>query len=307
MEAAPLGRTGIAIGRVGFGCAAIGGYDYGAADDRESLAAAQAALDAGVTFFDTADVYGLGHAEEVLGRALAGRVSDVVVATKVGVRWDASGRTTRDLSPAWVVEALEGSLKRLGVDCIPLYQLHWPDPATPLAETLAALERCREAGKIRHLGCCNFPLELVEAAQASGRLESVQVPLSLAQGEWVSAASACVSRWGMSVLCYNSLAQGLFGGRYHGSTTFSSDDLRSRSTLFQGGQKEHNLAILERVRVVAARLDRSPAEVAIRWVLDQPSVTCAIAGARRAEQVQQNVRAAGWRLTAADAHYLSEG
>jgi aryl-alcohol dehydrogenase-like predicted oxidoreductase len=307
MESASLGRTGLRVSRVGFGCAAIGGYDYGPADDRDSIGAVRAALDAGVTFFDTADVYGLGHAEEILGRALGPRARDAVIATKVGVRWDSSGRTARDLNPAWVVGALEGSLQRLGVDCIPLYQIHWPDPDTPIGETMQALERCREAGKILHLGCCNFSVELVDSAQDAGRLESIQLPLSLGQREWEAVAEACDSRHGMSVLCYNPLAQGLFGGRYSRASVFGPEDLRSRSGLFQGEQFEANLAILDRLRVVAARLGRTPAQVAIRWVLEQPGITCAITGARRASQVVENVAASGWRLDAATSQFLTQG
>lgn len=307
MEQALLGRSGMALSRIGLGCAAIGGYDYGPTDDRESCAAVEAALAAGVTCFDTADIYGLGRAEEVLRRGLGNRVRDVVVATKVGVRWDAAGRTVRDLSPGWVVQALEGSLRRLGLDCIPLYQLHWPDPDTPIEETMQALERCRKAGKVLHLGCCNFSIELVEAAQSVGRLESIQLPFSLGQRDSASVARICHARFGMSVLCYNPLAQGLFGGRYNRDTSFGADDLRSRSALFQGDRREENLEILERLRIVAARLERTPAEVAIRWVLEQPAVTCAIAGAKRPAQVLENVRAAGWQLSTADSQFLSQG
>ena len=306
MEQARLGRTGLRLSRVGLGCAAIGGADYGPTDDRESIAAVRAALDVGVNYFDTADIYGLGHSEEILGRALGPRARDVVIATKVGVRW-VGGRTTRDLSPAWVVEALEGSLRRLGVDCIPLYQIHWPDPATPIEETMAALERCREAGKVLHLGCCNFPIDLVEQAQRVGRLESAQLPLSLGQREWEPVARACDSGFGMSVLCYNPLAQGLFGGKYTRDTVFDQQDLRSRSALFHGQQLEANLAILDRLVSVAARLGRSPAQVAIRWVIERPGVACAIAGARRASQVMDNVAASGWRLDEATSRLLTQG
>jgi aryl-alcohol dehydrogenase-like predicted oxidoreductase len=307
MEETPLGQTALGLSRVGFGCAAIGGYDYGPTDDRESIGAVEAALEAGVTLFDTADIYGLGHADEVLRRGLGDRARDVVIATKVGVRWDEAGRTTRDLSPGWIVRALETSLRRLGIECIPLYQLHWPDPDTPIGETMQALERCREAGKVLHLGCCNFSLELVEAAQAVGRLESIQLPFSLGQREWASAARVCNSRFGMSVLCYNPLAQGLFGGCYGRETVFGPGDLRSRSALFQGMLHEENFATLDRLQMVAARLKRSTSEVAIRWVLEQPAVACAITGAKRPAQVRENVRAADWRLSTADLEFLSGG
>lgn len=156
MDRVSLGSTDLHVSRVGFGCAVMGGWDYGAADDNESISAVHAALDQGINFFDTADVYGLGHAEEVLGRALRDQGDDVVVATKFGVRWDAQGRTVRDCSPGWVVRALEDSLRRLGRERISLYQIHWPDPTVPIEDTMEALERCRAQGKIQHIGCCNF-------------------------------------------------------------------------------------------------------------------------------------------------------
>ena len=156
MEYVKFGSTPLTISRIGVGCAAIGGYDYGKVDDRESVTAIRKAFDLGITFFDTADVYGFGHAEEILAQALGKHRAEVIVATKFGVSWEGKGRTTRDISAARVVEALEGSLRRLKLECIPLYQIHWHDFRTSLEETMQALKRCQEAGKVRFVGCCNF-------------------------------------------------------------------------------------------------------------------------------------------------------
>ncbi|HEX3868310.1 MAG TPA: aldo/keto reductase, partial [Gemmatimonadaceae bacterium] len=172
MEYVTLGRGGPSVSRVAFGCAAIGGADYGPADDADSLRAAHQAIDLGINFFDVADVYGFGRAERVLGEALASKSSaNVIVATKGGVRWDDRGRTQRDSSPDWISTAIDASLSRLRVERIDLYQLHWPDPKTPIEDTLDLLERRREDGKIGQIGCTNFPLPLIDRAQRATRLD----------------------------------------------------------------------------------------------------------------------------------------
>ena len=301
-----MGRADLAVSRVAFGCAAIGGYDYGGADDAMSERAVRAALDAGITLFDTADVYGFGHAESILGRALGADRHRVAIATKCGVRWGPDGRTRRDASPAYITSAVDASLRRLGVDCITLMQIHWPDPSTPIAETMHALERCREAGKVRYLGCCNFDFELVEEAQRHGRLESQQLPLAVGQREWAECARACADRHGMAVLCYNTLAQGLFSGKFAPGTAFPAEDLRSRSALFAGERGTANFALLERLREAACREGRTPAQVAVRWVLAQPGVTSAIVGARSPEQVEENVAAVADAALAVATHHLTD-
>lgn len=308
MEYVPLGRTGTLVSRIGFGCAAMGGYDYGVADDLQSRAAVRAAIEAGITMFDTADVYGLGRAETVLGQALrdAG-ARDVVVATKGGVRWDTRGRTVRDSSVAWIAEAVDGSLRRLGIERITLYQLHWPDPGTPLDETLGFLERCQFEGKIAHVGLCNMDAREVSSAQRRLRVESLQLPLSLAEPQALPTLSGVSERHGMLTLTYSSLAHGLFSGKFDRHATFSGTDLRSRSPLFRGPQLEANLAIIDRLRAVAERHSRTCAEVAVRWVLEQPGVGVALTGIRTAAQARENAAAADWTLPPADMLYLQGG
>jgi aryl-alcohol dehydrogenase-like predicted oxidoreductase len=304
LEFVRFGSTDLTVSRVGVGCAAIGGYDYGKVDDRDSVAAIRRALDLGVKFFDTADVYGFGHSEEILARALGKHRNEVTIATKFGVNWEGKGGTTRDISGARVVEALEGSLRRLKLDCIPVYQIHWHDFKTPLEETMEALKRCQEAGKVRFAGCCNFSKDLVEQAQAHSRLESLQLPYSLAQPGSREDVVYCHEKYRMAILSYSPLAQGFFGGKYGRNSKFEGTDLRRRSELFGGEKLEMNLALLERLRKVGARYGRTPAQVAIRWILEEPSITCVLTGIKRAEQIEENLGALGWSLTPGDMDFL---
>jgi aryl-alcohol dehydrogenase-like predicted oxidoreductase len=166
--------TGFRVSRIGFGCAPMGGYDYGNVREGESIDAVHKALDMGINFFDTADVYGFGRAEEVLGRALGTERNNVIIATKFGLKWDASSRVSRDCSKKRVYQAIEGSLRRLKIEAITLYQIHWPDPETSIEETMEALLLSKEAGKIKHIGCSNFKIDLVQQCQKVGRLEFLQ-------------------------------------------------------------------------------------------------------------------------------------
>lgn len=307
MEYCSLGCSGLMVSRLAFGCAAMSGFDYGAVDDRESERAVHRAIELGVNFFDTADVYGLGHAEEVLGRALRPYAvrSDILVATKFGVRWDAHGQTEHDLSPRRVRQAVEGSLRRLQLDCIPLYQIHWPDERVPIAQTLEALRECQERQQIAVIGCCNFSAALVEEAQQFGRLESLQLPFSLAQGGNEATFCSAMKERHMATLAYNVLAQGLLTGKYSRDSTFEGTDLRQRSDLFRGAMFERNLNLLQRVRAVAMRRGKTPAQVAIRWALDSPWLSCAITGVKRVEQIEENVGAMDWILSEEDWQFLS--
>ncbi|MBU1858309.1 MAG: aldo/keto reductase [Verrucomicrobia bacterium] len=307
MEYAKFGRTDLKISRIGFGCAAIGGYDYGKTDDRESINAILTALDQGINFFDTADIYGFGHSEEVLGRAIRSRQDEAVIATKVGVVWRPDGSTFRDLSRAAVFRAVEASLQRLGVSCIHLCQIHWPDAKVPIEETMEALLECQTMGKVRYIGCCNFSAELVDRAQACGRLDSIQMPFSLGQRYYDCILKECVGKYEMSAFAYNVLAQGLFTGKYAGNSSFQGTDLRQRSELFAGDKLAINLAALERIENVVRKRGKTVARVAIRWVLDHPFITCALTGIKTCGQVVENAGACDWRLAPEDFEHLSSG
>jgi len=304
MEYIRLGLTETYVSRIAFGCAAIGGYDYGKVNDRESIRAVRKALDLGINFFDTADVYGFGHSEEILAEALGAERHNVIIGTKFGVRWDARGKTYRDISSVSVAQALEASLRRLRLDCIPLYQIHWPDQRTDISETMHQLMRLQESGKIRFIGCCNFPSAMLREAQAYCRSESIQLPFSLLQQDSEHTLAECRQTYSMSALCYNVLAQGFFSGKYGLNSQFDGSDLRRKSVIFQPNHLTDNLALLERIRLVADRYGKTPAQVAIRWVLDHSPNSCALAGIKQAHQAAENAGAAGWKLSDSDLVYL---
>jgi myo-inositol catabolism protein IolS len=306
MEYGKLGKTGLEISRIGFGCWAIGGHGYGKVDDAESIEAIRKALDAGVNFFDTADVYGFGHSEEILSKALGEERTSVVVASKFGVTWDRSGRTSYDCSPKRVVKALENSLRRLRLEAIPLYQIHWYDNVTPLSETLEALKRCQEAGKIRHIGCSNFPLQLLSQAEELCGIESLQRPYNLFERSLENDMMACVDQLNVSVIAYNVLARGLFSGKYTFHTVFGEADTRSLDSNFRGEQLTRNLEFVSRIREIGRAYGKTPSQVAIRWALDNERVTSALVGAVTKRQVLENVGAAGWNLSSEDYRYLKE-
>jgi aryl-alcohol dehydrogenase-like predicted oxidoreductase len=291
MQYSRLGLTDFQVSRICFGCSGIGGYDYGPTDDKISIAAVRRAVELGVNFFDTADVYGLGRSERVLREALGAQCSELVVTTKVGVRWDESGNTRRDLSPEWITQALEVSLRRLKLEAITLYQIHWPDPNTPLEDTLAILLRLQEAGKIVHVGCCNVDQRFISRAQNVLRLETVQLPFSLIDTRHKSVFETCATDYSMSGLCYNVLAHGLFGGRYNLTSTFAKTDLRRRVRDFQGERFAENLAYLRQLQLYANAIGRTPAQVAIQWVLRSGYITSAIVGMKTPGQVDANILA----------------
>jgi aryl-alcohol dehydrogenase-like predicted oxidoreductase len=297
MEYAQLGEQ--TISRIGFGCAPMGGFDYGAVDDDVSIDAVHAALDAGVNFFDVADIYGFGHAEEVLGRALQSRRNDAVIATKFGLV-QRDGSVVRDASAAHVAEAVDRSLRRLGIDCIDLYQLHWPDPQTSLEVTAAALESCRKAGKIRMIGCCNMTAADVAAFHAIAPVASVQVAYNLL----CRAAEADLFDWcranGVKLLAHSTLARGFLAGR---ANEFSGTDTRVRSRYFE--TNDAGEALRGEIRRVAEARGVTAANVAVRWAL-QRGADCALVGVRDRTQLEEHAGVGGWSLTSAELRALDD-
>lgn len=304
MEYTRLGGTGETISVVGFGGWAIGGHGYGKADDSQSIRSIRKAMDLGINIFDTADVYGFGHSEEVLSKALETRIKDVVVATKFGVRWDGSGRTFRDCSVGYLAEALEGSLRRLRTDCIPLYQLHWHDGVTPIADVFEALIRYRDVGKVRHIGCSNIASSVIANAPFSSEVRSAQVRFGVGFPESRNELADFRARHDMSTLVYGVLMRGLLSGKYDGNTVFGERDTRGTDSAFRD-DIERAAVILEGIRALSARYRKTPAQVAIRWALDEPFVSCAVVGIRSEWQAIENAGACGWSLSEEDRIYLS--
>ena len=296
MESFQLARSNLRVSRVGLGGCPLGGHGWGQVDDAESHHAVERAYDLGVNFFDTADVYGLGHSEELLRKALGRRRRDVVIASKFGVRWDSAGKTWKDASPAYLRTALEASLRRLGLECIPLYYVHWPDAKTPIEDTMAELERCRRAGKIHAIGVSNFSAAQLQKACQVVPIAALQLQYSLVDRESATEVLNVASQHDVPFVTWGSLAQGLLTGKYDETASFDTNDRRHRYENFCGDKFHRNLKTVALLKQSSLRINRSPAQIAIRWVLDSTNVGTVLFGAKRASQVEENLAALDWRL-----------
>jgi aryl-alcohol dehydrogenase-like predicted oxidoreductase len=304
-----LGGAGPELSVVGVGAWAIGGpwrFGWGPQDDDESIAALHKAFDAGVTWVDTAAVYGLGHSEEVVGQVLRERAGEGLVFTKCGRPWYGreNNEPTYDLRPETIRFELEQSLKRLGTDHVDLYQFHWPDTTTgtPVEDSWGTMAELVTEGKVRWAGVCNFDLELLERCERIRHVDSLQPPYSLLD----RAAAAELIPWcaanGTGVIGYSPLGSGLLSGGFDAQRArdLPEGDWRRSSPEFQEPALSRNLALAERLEPVAERHAVPVAAVAVAWVLATPGVTGAIVGARRPSQVDGWLPAGSVQLTDAD-------
>jgi len=296
METRRIGSLDVSV--VGVGC-----NNFGTRLDAEGTAAVvRAALDAGITFFDTADVYGGGKSEELLGHALGSRREEVVLATKFGIPMEGQGSGA---SPEYIRLAVEASLKRLRTDRIDLYQLHRPDREVPISETLGALTELVRAGKVREIGCSNFSLEQLREAEAaaeggSARFVSVQNRYNMLTRDPERDILPECARQGIAFIPYSPLANGLLTGKFR-----LGQPVPEGTRIGAGGRAgeiltERNLAVVEELIKFAKSRGHSLLDLAFSWLLSRPVVASVIAGAMRPEQVQANVAAAGWQLTDQD-------
>jgi aryl-alcohol dehydrogenase-like predicted oxidoreductase len=279
------------VSRIALGGCPFGGHGWGAVDDTESVTAVRAAVDAGVTFFDTADVYGLGHSEELLSLALAADRHRVTVATKFGVRMAADGQAFRDVSPAWARSAVEASLRRLRLERIPLYYMHWPDGKTCIEDVIGALADLRDEGKIGAIGLSNVTAAEIQRATQVATISAVQVQYSLVDRYEAETLLQTTRRLSIPLITWGSLAQGLLTGKYDEKSVFPLTDRRSRYENFQHPKLAANMHVVRRLRKVAATVHASPGQVAIRWLLDQSGVGAVLFGAKNVSQVAENVHA----------------
>jgi aryl-alcohol dehydrogenase-like predicted oxidoreductase len=306
LQTAPLGATGLEITRVGFGAWALGGggYDWGwgTQDDDASIAAIQHALDLGVNWIDTAAQYGFGHSEEVVGRALAGLAERPYVFTKGG-QPEGPGRTTvQSLRRDSLWRELEGSLHRLGLDAVDLYQIHWPIPDEQIEEGWTTLAEFKEKGLVRHIGVSNFGVEQLRRIQQIAPVETLQPQYSLIVRDARDEILPFAEREGIGVIVYSPMGSGLLTG---GMTrqriaNLPEDDWRKHDPRFQEPRLSQYLALVERLRSVADAYDTSLGAVAVAWTLSNPAVDGAIVGFRRPDQVDPIVGAANLELTDED-------
>jgi aryl-alcohol dehydrogenase-like predicted oxidoreductase len=306
MEYSNLGGGPVRISRLGFGCGPASGYDYGPLDKIEWSAAVRAALEQGVNFFDVAEIYGFGQAEEMLSEALGKKRHEVVIGTKCGLVWNDSRKIARDLSGKSILNSLEGSLRRLRLDTIPLYQVHWPDPATPIEESLETLGRCQEQGKIQCLGISNFSLDLLRKAFSICPFESNQLAYNLLCREPEDDVFPWCQSSQVSILAHSGLARGLLAGKRPLGTGFESTDTRKHSPYFSDWGLVEKRNLLEVIRQLSRKRGRAFPSIAIRWVLDNSSVSSVLVGIKSRGQLQGNLEAMGWSLTADERELLLE-
>lgn len=306
MQTRQLGNSDLQITPVGYGSWAIGGlgtqFAWGSQDDNDSIAAIHRALELGVNWIDTAAVYGLGHSEEVVGRALKSWSGGKPhVFTKCGLPWDAKGQTQKILRSDSIRREIEGSLRRLGVNVIDLYQIHWPpDPDSPeLEEGWSTLADLKREGKVRWIGVSNFNVNQLKRAKAIAPVTSLQPPYSLLNREVEEDILPYCLYAGIGVIAYSPMASGLLTGAMtlERAAKLPKDDWRSRHPDFQEPRLSQTLQLVEKLREIGNRHGRSPGEVAIAWTLRNPAVTGAIVGARSARQSSGVMRAAELQLS----------
>jgi aryl-alcohol dehydrogenase-like predicted oxidoreductase len=306
MEYITLKNSDLRVSRICLGTWLFGGRRWGKVNTTESLATIRYALDSGINFYDTADAYGEGIAEDLLGRVLAVERKNVILATKTGVVWRKDGTRYIDLSPSHIHEAVRKSLQRLKMDYIDLYQLHEMDPGTPVEETGSALLKLIEEGLVRYIGVSNYDCTSLDRLKAIVPVLTVQSEYNLLKREIEADLLLRCLESGLSVLAYSPLQRGLLTGKFTVSSVFSEDDNRFYDEEFQGKRLLQNLEKIENLKALSRKLGKSPSQVAIRWLLDSDGIDVVICGARRPEQLTENIGAADWKLPEDSFRFLSE-
>ena len=296
MEFIQLKSSDLYVSRVSLGTWIFGGRRWGNVDASESVATLKCAVECGINFFDTADAYGEGLSEELLGKAVKKCRENVIIATKVGVVWEEGGFRHLDLSGQHIEEAIEASLRRLQTDYIDLYQLHEPHHETPIEETGAALAKAVESGKIRYVGVSNFESETIDELRNCVPILSTQSEYSLIKRKIEKDIMRYCKITGISLLTYSPLCRGMLSGKFDASSRFPTTDNRSEDEDFQGERFRENLRRVGQLVALSQELQKTPSQLAIRWLLEQPAVDVVICGARTPQQLQENLVGTSWSM-----------
>ena len=298
-----LGDSDLHLTPIGFGAWAIGGgnweFAWGPQDDNQSVAAIHRGFDLGVNWIDTAAIYGLGHSEEIVAKALKSTSHKPLVFTKCSMRWHSDRSIYRSLKAESLAEELESSLRRLGVETIDLYQVHWPDPAAEIEEGWEALARFKEQGKIRYIGVSNFNVEQMKRAQRISPITSLQPPYSMLRRAIEAEILPYAQASNIGVINYSPMVSGLLTGKMtvERVAAFPADDWRRRAVEFKEPRLSRNLKLVELLREIGEGHQVSPGVVAVAWTLHHPAITAAIVGGRSPEQVDGLAPALEFRLT----------
>lgn len=301
-----IGDINYHVSPIGFGCAAIGGYDYGYVDDKNSLDAINEAWNSGINFFDISDIYGFGNAESILANGLGTNCKDAIIATKFGLRKDDLGNVVRDCSPKWLEEALHASLKRLKIEQIPIYLIHWHDGKTPIDELIKALNKYKDQGKIGRFGVCNFSQKQYSEFCTLGGDNIVQLPFSLVDTSHDSLLQNASKEKNSITMAYDVLGRGILTGKYKDTSSFSGTDTRSGHKYFKGKNLNKNLKLVEKLEDISNDYGVSAAQIAIRWVADMDFVDVTLVGCKTPEQVLTNIKIFDFDLNENDKKALFE-
>ena len=302
METTILGTTGLEVSRIAFGTWQLGG-DWGGFDELRAVDAIRHARELGITLFDTAQAYGFGASEGLLGRVLVNELGrnrdELVIATKGGLRMT-DGGMVRDSSPAWLRRGVEDSLRALGLDHVDIYQVHWPDPDVPFEESAGELQALVDEGKIRHVGVSNFDVTEMAEFSRTRPVETLQPPYHLFRRDIEADVLPYAREHDIGVLVYGPLAHGLLAGALDAHTRFAPDDWRAHSPMFQGDVYSRNLATVRALDRFARERGHTVAQVAVAWTLAHPAVHVAIVGARSPDHIAESVEALDVELDADD-------
>jgi aryl-alcohol dehydrogenase-like predicted oxidoreductase len=310
MQTREIGKSGIEASAVGLGTWAIGGWMWGGTVEEDAVAAIKASIDEGITLIDTAPAYGMGRSEEIVGKAIAGRRNQIVLATKCGLVWHTQGGNHffdqqdkpvhRYLGKESIIYELEESLKRLGTDYIDLYITHWQDPTTPVSETMEALEQLKKDGKIRAIGASNTTVDDFRAYVSAGQLDCLQEEYSMVKRDIEGSLLPVCAEHGVSMLSYSSLALGLLSGKIGPDRKFDGDDLRNHNPLFSNSNRAKIAAMMAEIAPVCEAHNASMAQTIIAWTLQQPGITFSLCGARNPDQARENAAAGRINLSTSD-------
>lgn len=313
MNTRQLGKDGPHLTEIGLGAWAIGGpwaWGWGEQDDAISVKTIQVSLGMGINWIDTAAVYGLGHGEEVVAKALNGKRKEVFIASKCGLVWDERRRVRNNNRPESIRKECENSLRRLRTDYLDLYQIHWPDKNVPVEESWGEMSRLKEEGKVLHIGMSNFGVDLLQKCQKIYPVASLQPPYNMVHRDVEKEILPWCKEHGVGVVAYSPLQSGLLTGKFSREfiDTLAEDDWRraQRHPHFSEPLFSRVLAFVEEIRPIAEKYHKSLTQLAIAWVLMHPAVTSAIVGARSVSQAEQNIGGAGWQVFNEDMERIDE-
>ena len=311
MQTRKLGWTDLNLTTIGYGSWALGGGDWvwswGPQDDQASVATILHAMELGINWIDSAAVYGLGHSEEVVGQALKKLPRRPILATKCSLVWDSSRNVSPRLKKESVRAEIEGSLRRLGVDEIDLYQIHWPNPETDIEEGWSAMADLVKEGKVRYIGVSNFSVEQMKRIQPIHRIASLQPPYSMLKREVETDLLGYCAANQIGVVAYSPMQKGLLTGKIQERLgDLAADDHRLQDPDFRDPLLKIHLELVERLRPIAARHNKTVSQLAIAWVLRRPEITSAIVGARKPAQIEETVATGDWTLAEEDIRLITK-